>query len=671
LSRKPIFVFLLLVCSSVGYSAVGPVAAQLPVASPLHPLDHLTPAEHWQVYDILRASGRAADDMVVAYVGLHEPPKAEVLGWSEGQPFRREASVHVIQENAGYEAVLDLRTGTVLSWSDSPGQNYMYTKADEETVSELMLAHPEVRAALARRGVTDFHTIECYSVNEGYFDQPEERGNRVMRAVCGEGSGRFTGYTRTFEGLVAVVDVTSKQVLRVMDDDVIPLAPDAGEFGADVIGPVREVKSPISVEQPLGPGYDVHGKQISWQNWRFHFRVDPRRGLVVSLVRWADNESERMIMYQGSVSELFVPYSSPQEPWSYQAYFDLGSYANFFGGVAGTLEPGADCPDYATYFDSIYTAESGKPMLRQRAVCLFERVTGDPAWRHRVDESHVESRVRRDLVLRMILTAGNYDYLFDYIFMQDGTIKIRVGASGMDQTRVTHAADATEARANAAQSGAPSEGLNGRYIAPHLLGVNHSHFFSMRLDLDVDGTSNSVAVDRIVTERLPEGNPRTSVWNFDTLIAQNEQDAQRHTTITEPEVWRFINPDTPGPYGDPVGYQIVGGHQAVTMLSPDDFIRRRAGFTEHTLWVTPFAADEMFAAGDYPTAHVPDQGLPTWTAANRSIANTDVVAWYTIGFHHIPRPEDWPMMPVEWFAFELRPVGFFESNPAMNIPRNR
>jgi len=649
-----------------------PATAQLPVAAPLHPLDHLTPAEHWRVYDILRSSGRAAEKMVIAYVGLHEPPKEEVMAWRPGQPFRREALVHLIQDNAGYEAVLDLQAGTVLRWSDAPGQKYMYNSGDDEIVGKLMLEHPEVRAALQRRGVTDFSTISCFSVNEGYFDQPEERGNRVMRAACGEGHGRFTGYSRGFEGLVGVVDVTSQRVLRVMDDDVIPLAPDAGEFGPDVVGPVREVKSPISVVQPLGPGYEVHGQEISWQNWRFHFRVDPRRGLVVSLVRWDDGERERMVMYQGSVSELFVPYSSPQEPWSYQAYFDLGSYANIFGGVANSLEPGADCPDHATYFDATYTLESGRPMQRQRAACLFERVTGDPAWRHsRLEDRMVESRVRRDLVLRMILTAGNYDYLFDYIFMQDGTITIRVGASGMDQTRATHAADATEARANAARDDVPREDAHGRYIAPHLVGVNHSHFFSMRLDLDVDGPANSLAVDRIVTERLPEGSVRTSLWNFSTMIAEREGDAQRRSTITQPEVWRIINPLTPGPYGDPVGYQIVGGHQAVTMLAEDDFIRRRAGFTEHTLWVTPYAPDELYAAGDYPTAHLPGQGLPAWTSANRSIESTDVVAWYTVGFHHIPRPEDWPMMPVEWFAFELRPVGFFQRNPSLDLPRVR
>lgn len=646
-----------------------PLAAQTPTAVPLHPLDHLTPAEHWRVYDVLRASGRADSSMVIAYVALHEPPKPEVLAWREGDPFRREAFVHLIQDGAGYEAVLDLESGEILEWSDAPGQNYMWHSGDDEAISELMLQHPEVRAALERRGVTDFTHVECWGQNEGYFDLPEERGNRVVRASCSDGHGRFAGYPGFFAGLVGVVDLTHRRVLRVIDGDPIPPAPDNGEYGPAIDGPARRMGTPISVIQPGGPSFELNGQSVRWQNWRFHFRIDPRRGLVLSLVRWVDDPEEgaplpreRMILYQASVSELFVPYSSPEAPWDYQAYFDLGSYTNVFGGVAAILEPGADCPDHATYFDAVVSSESGTPVQRVRAACLFERVTGDPAWRHSRDgHTVVESRVRRDLVLRMFMTAGNYDYLFDYVFMPDGALEIRVGASGMDQVRTVRARDATQT----------DENLHGRFIAPYLVGVNHSHFFSFRLDLDVDGMNNALAVDRLVTEGLDNGSPRTSLWNYDTQIARTEKDAQRRSTIDRPEVWRIVNPERPGPYGDPVSYEITGGHQAVTLLAEDDFIRRRAGFTEHTLWVTPYAPDELFAAGDYPTAHVPGQGLPSWTAADRSIDDTDLVVWYTVGFHHIPRPEDWPLMPVVWHSFRLVPVGFFARNPSLDLPKVR
>jgi primary-amine oxidase len=152
-----------------------------------------------------------------------------------------------------------------------------------------------------------------------------------------------------------------------------------------------------------------------------------------------------------------------------------------------------------------------------------------------------------------------------------------------------------------------------------------------------------------------------------SAAARTESGAQRHSTMSEPEIWRIVNPSVNGPYGSPVGYQI-DGHGAMTLMSADDYMQRRAGFTNHTLWVTPYNANELFAAGDYPSVSTAGDGLPKWTAANRAIANTDLVAWLTLGFHHVPRPEDWPIMPVAWHSFEIRPVGFFKRNPAIDLP---
>jgi primary-amine oxidase len=211
--------------------------------------------------------------------------------------------------------------------------------------------------------------------------------------------------------------------------------------------------------------------------------------------------------------------------------------------------------------------------------------------------------------------------------------------------------------------------MYGRFIAPNLVGVNHSHFFSFRLDLDVDGVANTVMVDRLVTERQPASNPRKSLWKVETVTARTEKDAMRHSTMAQPEMWRVVNPGVAGAYGDPVGYEVGGGMGSLTLMSADDYMQRRAGFTNHNLWATPHNPAELYAAGDYPTVSTADQGLPGWTAANRRIENTDVVVWYTLGFHHVPRPEDWPIMPVAWHGFEIRPVGFFARNPALDLPK--
>jgi primary-amine oxidase len=626
-----------------------PLAAQ----APTHPLDGLSAAEHWAIYDALIASGKTDTTTRYLYVALHEPPKAEVLAWRQGQSFRREGFVHLVQSKKGYEAVVDITTRKLLSWKEVPARQYMVSRAEEEHANELVIKDSRVRDALKKRGVTDFTHVTCSAANEGYFDLPEERNHRVFHMVCGDDHGRTSGYGEGFDGLVIVADLTDDKILRVMDSGVRPNTGPYDNHDVEAIGQTREMKNPVSMVQPLGPSYTVNGQQVSWLNWKFQFRVDPRRGIVLSLVKFTDGGRDRSVMYQGSLSELFVPYMDPEEPWNYQSYYDLGSFPSAFGGVASSLDPGVECPSYGTLFSYWVVTDKGRPRERARAACLFERSAGDVIWRHGRDQgANVETRSKRDLVLRMFMNAGNYDYLFDWVFQQDGTLRVDIGATGMDQVK--------------GASGKPADELYGRLIAPNLVGVNHSHFFSFRLDLDVDGPSNSLLVDQLRTELQPATNARKSLWKVQTTSAKTESDAMRHSTMSEPEIWRIVNPTVNGAYGTPVGYE-VDGHGAMTLLSPDDYMQKRAGFTNHTLWVTPYNADELFAAGDYPTISVAGDGLPKWTAANRPIANTDVVAWLTMGFHHVPRPEDYPVMPVAWHSFEIRPVGFFSRNPAIDI----
>jgi primary-amine oxidase len=97
-------------------------------------------------------------------------------------------------------------------------------------------------------------------------------------------------------------------------------------------------------------------------------------------------------------------------------------------------------------------------------------------------------------------------------------------------------------------------------------------------------------------------------------------------------------------------------------------VSKRAAFIHEHLWVTPYRPGERYAAGDYPNLHPGGDGLPDWTKADRTIDGEDVVIWYTFGHHHVPRPEDWPIMPVTTAGFTLKPVGFFERNPSLDVP---
>ncbi|HEY5546549.1 MAG TPA: hypothetical protein VIK50_10880 [Gemmatimonadaceae bacterium] len=629
------------------------VSGHLLAQAPTHPLDGLSGREHWTIYDALVASGRTDSTTNYLYVGLNEPPKSEVLAWRAGQPFRREALVHLIQGGRGYEAIVDLQAKAVRSWTEVPGRQYMTSTEEGDRVNKLALADPRVREAIRKRGVTDFTHVGCSPANHGYFDLPEERGHRVVHAMCGDDRGRVTGYGEEFEGLVIVVDLTDGRILRIVDTGVRPRGGAYGAYDEEAIGPTRDAGNPVRMVQPHGPSYKLNGQEVSWQNWKFHFRVDPRRGVVLSTVRYTDGGRDRSVMYQGSLSELFVPYQDPGDPWNYQGFFDLGTYPSVFGGIASSLEPNVECPDYATYFDAMVVTNKGRPRERVRAACLFERSAGDVAWRHGSERGNViEARAKQDLVLRMYMTAGNYDYLFDWVFQQDGTLRMDASATGMDATKTA--------------AGNAEDEKYGRLIAPGRVGINHSHFFSFRLDMDVDGTANTLLVDRLVPTRLPADNPRQSIWTVESTPAKAEKDAMRHSMMNAPEIWRFVNPSVTGAYGGLVGYQLEG-HNAMTLLAPDDYMQKRAGFTDHTLWVTPYDRRELYAAGDYPTLSTAGDGLPKWTAANRAIANTDVVAWFTLGFHHVPRPEDWPLMPVARHSIEIRPVGFFTRNPAIDL----
>ncbi|MEN9245180.1 MAG: hypothetical protein Q6J78_00565, partial [Thermostichales cyanobacterium SRBZ-1_bins_19] len=132
--------------------------------------------------------------------------------------------------------------------------------------------------------------------------------------------------------------------------------------------------------------------------------------------------------------------------------------------------------------------------------------------------------------------------------------------------------------------------------------------------------------------------------------------------------WKIVNPHRCNRMGEPVAYKLIPMDNTVSFAHPQSSIRQRAGFVNHHLWVTPYHPEELYATGPYPNQHPGGDGLPKWTQANRSIVDTDIVVWYTFGHHHICRLEDFPVMPVSYVGFTLKPLGFFDQNPALDVP---
>ena len=653
------FVWLTVVVCLVGFRGA---AAQ----TPSHPLDALTAEEYWTVFEVLKASGKVDPQTRYPAINLQEPPKTAVLKWKKGEPFSRQALVVVRQGANAFEAVVDISARRLSSWTRIDGMPN-FTGEDFRAIEGLIKGNSDFQAAVKRRGITDYETLDCYGMVLGNFGTELERGRRLVRGICNERRGASSGQFRPIEGVVVLIDYHARKVVKVIDTGVRPIPRDTGDYDERP----RAVPGPLVVQQPAGPGYQLDGQLVRWQNWSFHFRIDPKAGSIVSLVRYLDQGRERSVMYQGHLSEIFVPYMDPGEDYYFINFLDIGETPQ---GRSAPLEPGADCPAHASFFDTVSADAEGMPVKRRRTACLFERETGDVAWRHFSRPDQIDSRARRDLVLRQIATIGNYDYLVDWVFQQDGAFKVVAGATGQVNVRAVASAPTDTSSSNGhgnGSVGSPAARVDayGRLIAENMLAVNHDHFLSFRLDLDIDGTANSFVVDKLVARQLPAESPRKSLWVVDSTAVRSESEGK--LTGHGPALWRVINPATRGKVGYPTSYQLKPGHSATSLLSPEDNPQVRGGFSQYQLWVTPQSDRERFAAGEYPTGATTADGLPLWTKANRATENADIVVWYTMGMHHVVRAEDWPIMPVTWHELEIRPFDFFNRNPALDLPRAR
>lgn len=628
-----------------------------------HPMDPLTAREYSAAVTALKRRSYVDDDSRFPLITLEEPTKAEVLRWRPGNAVLRRAFVIVKKGSQTFEAIVDITGGKVASWKQVKDVEPGILLTEEWTTAQrIVRENPNWQAAARKRGLSNYAHAVCVPLTIGYYGIPEEEGQRLVKVACFDSRGTKNYWGRPIEGLTAVVDLNKLELVRLIDTGVSPIPKTPVDFDEKSVGKLREPPNPISFVQPQGPSFTIDGHQVSWQGWEFHFRIDPRLGPIVSLVHYKDEGRMRSILYQGSLSELFVPYMDPDSGWYFRTYMDAGEFG--VGKLAAPLQVGLDCPTNAVFFDTAFADDWGAPYAQKRVACLFERYSGDVAWRHyEAVTNQNEARRRTELVLRFASAVGNYDYVFDWVFLQDGTIRVALGVSGVEQVKAVRSRTVADDKNR-------HDTAYGHIVAEHTVAINHDHFFCFRIDLDVDGQENSFVYERLKSERLGKRSPRRSIWIIDSHTAATEQAAKLRISMERPALWRVLNPNVIGPLGYPVSYELRPRTNAVSLLDPDDFPQRRAGFTDYHLWVTPYNPHEKYAAGTFPNQSKGGEGLPDWTSNNRRIQNTDVVLWYTFGFHHVVRAEDWPVLPTSRIEFELRPFDFFERNPALDIPRS-
>jgi primary-amine oxidase len=621
-------------------------------AGAAHPLDPLSADEIAATVAVLRAGGLADPDTRFALIALEEPAKAAVLAWQPGQPVARAAFVVARRDRTVYEGVVDLAARAVARWQAIPDVQSSILIEEIEQVHGIVSADPAWRAAMAKRGYDRFDALFCAPLSAGYVADPVEAGHRLLKVACYDTAGGRTDiWSRPIEGLHAVVDLDSHTVVRVVDTGVVPVSRATYDVGRPL------APAPAA---PARRAFDRDGNVVRWRNWSFHFRLDRRAGPILSLVRYADRGGPRLVLYRGSIAELFVPYMDPDPGWAFRTYMDVGEYG--FGLLTSPLAAGIDCPADATFLDAVLPDDAGAPVTLGARTCLFERDPGGPLWRHaELTNQTYAGRPALELVIRTIAAIGNYDYVVDWVLSAAGVIRIDVGATGILEAKGV-------AARTMADPSAATDTAYGPLVAPQLSGIHHDHFLSFRLDVDIDGAANTLVRRTLVPERLAGDGGRRSLWRIVDTPVSAEGALGGAAAHADAEFWRIINPGLTNRLGQHPGYELRLGHTTTSLLAPGDFPQRRAAFSAAPLWVTAYDPHELYAAGAYPNQSPGGDGLPAYVARRRPVADADLVLWATLGFHHVPRPEDWPVMPTVWHSLSLVPDGFFDSNPALELP---
>jgi primary-amine oxidase len=624
-----------------------------------HPLDLLTADEITRAVDVLRATGRVGDDALFAHVVLREPAKDELARWKSGDPIDREVRAQIVP-GPGLtlvEAVVSLTGGDVREWHEVEGARPALLLTEALYAIVTTKEHPDYQAALARRGITDLEAVQIDPWPAGTFGYECEAGRRIARCLSFlRADATDNGYARPIEGVIVHFDLGRNEVIEVIDHGVVPLPPNRASFWVEDHPALRADLKPISISQPDGPSFTIDGNLVRWQRWQLRVSFDPHEGLVLHQVAYEDDDGRvRPVLHRASIAEMVVPYGDAGPLHGWKNAFDAGEWG--LGRMTQSLALGCDCVGEVRYLDATLANEQGEPWVIENAICVHEEDYGI-LWKH-VDLFSGRGDVRRSrrLVLSFISTVGNYDYGFFWYLYLDGNIQLEVKVTGIVSPM-------------AIEPGTQPEFAN--VVAEGVAAPHHQHLFCARLDFDVDGSVNEV--HEVDAEPLPPGpdNPWMNAFRAKATRLDTEQRAQRQIDPARSRTWRILNPQARNGLGQPVAYRLVPATTTPTLFAhADSPIGRRAGFARHNLWVTPYDDGERRAAGDYVNQHEGGDGLPRWTARDRSLVDADVVVWYTFGVTHFVRPEDWPVMPVEYCGFLLTPFGFFDRNPALDVPPTR
>jgi primary-amine oxidase len=627
---------------SIGCSNTSAQRADAPPA--VHPLEPLTADEITRTTGVLRGAGRLPPSVRVVILEIDEPEKVVAEQTASGT-IRRVARAVLYDWATGVtsETRVDLAARSVISAVDIASGDPPVRHVTLSRATEIATADPRVAAALKRRGIDVERVTFLGGLREG--EALERRGGSRFVNVTPY-AWDAVGELASVPGMYVRVDLTRGVVEDVQALGGPALPPRTA--GATAQG--TSALKPLRITQPEGPSFRIQGSRLEWDRWRIHFAIHPRRSLEVFDVSFRDGDRYRPVLYRGSLAEVMTPYGDPGFGSWYPR--DEGDYgmASYSGARAGAIV-GADAPENATFITAAIPGTEGQVITIDRAVAIYERDAG-VLWRHAGT-----GRRARQLVLSAYTTLDNYDYLFHWIFSQDGAIDVQVQLTGMMNVRPAGQGHVTAADGASLHFAHP--------VAPRIDAPNHQHFFSWRLDFDVDGPANRLEELNTRNTQAADGGSSGEWFAMEQRPLRTEQDAQRDMDLSTARRWVVVSSRAKNPLGQPTGYAIVPGENAPPLQSPTSAPRRRAPFLNHHLWATRHSPSQMYASGEWVSLPGRNESVATWSEDNQSLMDQDLVLWYTHSVVHLPRPEDWPIMPAHTTGFRLVPLGFFGTNPTL------
>ncbi|HET7414792.1 MAG TPA: primary-amine oxidase [Arthrobacter sp.] len=630
----------------------------------------LSSAEITEARGILQDAGYVGDGTRFAYFGLLDPPRhAESMasghktadgpgtaaaGGADGAVNRRvRALLHDIAGGNPLDITVSLTRAEVESVTKldtSVTGELPVLDEDFEAVEQILAANEEWLAALAKRNL-DVEKVRVAPLSAGVFEYPEEKGRRILRGLAFvQEFEEDSAWAHPVDGLVAYVDTVNRSVDQVLDFGPVPIPEEGGNFAdPEVTGELRTSQKPIAITQPEGVSFTLEGNHMEWEKWNFDIGFDAREGVVLHNIAFRDRDTNRPIINRASIAEMVVPYGDPSPVRSWQNYFDTGEY--LVGRYANSLELGCDCLGDITYLSPVLADERGNPQELKNAICIHEEDAGILAKHSDLWSGVTYTRRNRRLVVSFFTTVGNYDYGFYWYLYLDGTIEFEAKATGVVFT-----------------SAYPGTDEHASQMAPGLGAPYHQHLFCARLDMAIDGLTNRVEEEEAVRVPKSDSNPRGNAFSRRRTAVVRESEGVRSADQSKARVWRISNPQSPNRLGEPAAYTLYPAGLPTLLADDDSSIARRATFATRDLWVTRYAEDERYPAGDFVNQHSGGAGLPEYVKADRDLDGQHLVLWHSFGLTHFPRTEDWPIMPVDTVGFKLKPSGFFDRNPTLDVP---